>query len=54
MDNIKMVAHRIMAISLMGYTLYNVFTVEVFSGIQSIILCASIVYCVYVYSVYGI
>lgn len=50
--NYKMILQHIIAIILMGYTLKNIFTVEIFNPIQSIMLCVSIVYCVYVYMVY--
>lgn len=50
--NHKMILQHIIAIILMGYTLKNIFTVEIFNPIQSIMLCVSIVYSVYVYMVY--
>lgn len=50
--NYRMILEHIIAIMLMGYTLYNIFTVEIFSGIQSIIMLVAIVYSVYVYMVY--
>ncbi len=50
--NYKMILQHIIAILLLGYTLYNIFNVEIFSGLQSLIMLCSIVYCVYVYMVY--
>ena len=50
--NYRMILDHIIAILLMGYTLYNIFTVEIFSGIQSIALLVSVCYSVYVYMVY--
>lgn len=52
MYNIKMILHHIIAIMLMGYTLYNIFTVDIFSGIQSIALLVGVCYSIYVYMVY--
>lgn len=52
MYNIKMIAHHIIAIMLSVYTLHNLFSVEIFNGLQSIIMIVTIVYCVYVYMVY--
>lgn len=52
MLNYKMILQHIIAIMLSVYTLHNLFTVEIFSGLQSIILLGTICYCVYVYMVY--
>lgn len=52
MLNYKMIIEHVIAIIAMGYTLFNIFTVDIFSGLQSLILLCSIVYCVYVYMVY--
>jgi len=50
--NYRMILEHIIAILLMGYTLYNIFTVDIFNGIQSIALLVSVCYSVYVYMVY--
>lgn len=52
MLNYRMILEHIIAVLLSVYTLINLFSVEIFSGFQSIMLCVTIVYCVYVYSVY--
>ena len=52
MYNKRMILDHIIAIMLMGYTLYNIFTVDIFTGIQSIIMVLAIVYSVYCYMVY--
>ena len=50
--NWRMILEHIIAIGAMGLTLVNVFSVEIFSCLQSIILLVTICYCVYVYMVY--
>lgn len=50
--NWKMILEHIIALLLSVYTLINIFSVEVFNGLQSIILIITICYCVYVYMVY--
>lgn len=52
MYNKRMILDHIIAIMLMGYTLNNLFTVEIFNGIQSIALLVSVCYTVYVYMTY--
>jgi hypothetical protein len=52
MLNYRMILEHIVAVLLMGYTLKLIFTIEVFSGIHTIILITSICYSVYVYMVY--
>lgn len=52
MLNYRMILDHIIAIMLMGYTLNNLFTVEIFNGIQSLVLLVSVCYTVYVYMVY--
>lgn len=48
----KAILDHLIAIITMGYTLNNIFTVEVFSLLQSIIMLIGICYSVYVYMVY--
>lgn len=50
--NYRMILDHIIAILLMGYTINNLFTVEIFSGIQSLAMLIGICYSVYVYMVY--
>jgi hypothetical protein len=50
--NWKMILEHIIAIGAMGFTLVNIFSVEIFSGLQTLIMLCSIVYCVYVYMTY--
>ena len=50
--NYKMILQHIIALLLSVYTLINIFSVEIFNGLQSIIMIVTIVYCVYVYMVY--
>lgn len=50
--NYRMILEHIIAIMLMGYTINNIFTVEIFSGIQSLAMLIGICYSVYVYMVY--
>lgn len=50
--NWKMILEHIIAIGAMGFTLVNICSVEIFNGLQSIIMIVTIVYCVYVYMVY--
>lgn len=52
MLNYKMILQHIIAISLMGYTLKLICSVEIFSLFHTAIMLISIVYCVYVYMVY--
>ena len=52
MYNKRMILDHIIAIMLMGYTLYNIFTVDIFNGIQSLAMLIGICYSVYVYMVY--
>lgn len=52
MLNYKMILQHIIGLLLSVYTLHNLFTVEIFNGIQSIMLLVTICYCVYVYMVY--
>lgn len=48
----KAILHHLIAISLMAYTFYNVFTIEIFSGIHTIAMLIGICYSVFVYTVY--
>lgn len=50
--NYRMILEHIIVVLLGVYTLNNLFTVEIFNGIQSIMLLVTICYCVYVYMVY--
>lgn len=50
--NYRMILEHIIAIMLVGYTLNNLFTVEIFNGIQSLALIVTVCYSVYVYMVY--
>ena len=50
--NWRMILDHIVAIILGVITLRNIFTIEIFSVIDSIILITSICYSVYVYMVY--
>lgn len=52
MYNKRMILEHIIALCLCVYTLHNLFSVEIFSGIQSIIMIVTVIYSVYVYSVY--
>lgn len=52
MLNYKMILQHIIGLLLIAYSVYNLFTVEIFNGIQSIMLLVTICYCVYVYMVY--
>lgn len=50
--NYRMILEHILALFLCVITLKNIFTIEIFSGIDTIIMLLAICYSVYVYSVY--
>lgn len=50
--NYRMILDHVIAVILSVITLKNLFTVEIFSGIDTIIMFLAIGYCVYVYMVY--
>lgn len=52
MYNKKMILDHIIVILLGVYTLKNIFTIEIFSGIHTIAMLCFICYSVYVYMVY--
>lgn len=52
MYNKRMILDHIVAIILSVITLRNLFTVEIFSGIDTLIMLLAIGYSVYVYMVY--
>lgn len=50
--NYKMILQHIIGLLLCVDTLRNLFTVEIYNGLQSIMLLLTICYCVYLYMVY--